>query len=238
MLASESDPIRLIVALDLADPAEVGALVRELDPALCRLKVGKELFTRAGPDVVTMIRDAGFDVFLDLKFHDIPNTVASACRAAADLGVWMVNVHAMGGSRMLAAAREALGDGVDRPLLTAVTVLTSMDRADLDELGWCREPAELAASLARLAGDAGCDGVVCSAREAAALRKERGRDFVLVTPGIRPQAACADDQRRIMTPAAALAAGADHLVVGRPVTRAREPARALRELAEEITAAH
>lgn len=237
MAVSAPDPIRLIIALDLADPAEVRALMHELDPALCRIKVGKELFTRAGPDVVATIRGAGFDVFLDLKFHDIPNTVASACRAAADLGVWMVNVHAMGGSRMLAAAREALGNGGDRPLLTAVTVLTSMDRTDLDELGWRSEPAELAARLAGLAGAAGCDGVVCSAHEAAALRKARGHDFLLVTPGIRPHAAGADDQRRIMTPAAALAAGADHLVVGRPITQAAEPAHALRALAAEIATA-
>lgn len=237
MASSEPGPRQPIIALDFADPAAASALTRQLDPALCRLKVGKELFTRAGPSMVAECKRAGFDVFLDLKFHDIPHTVASACRAAADLGVWMVNVHAMGGSRMLVAARAALGDGVDRPLLTAVTVLTSMERADLDEVGWSDEPAALVMRLARLAGDAGCDGVVCSAREAADLRARQGRDFLLVTPGIRPQAAGPDDQRRTMTPGAALAAGADHLVVGRPVTRARDPGRALRDLVAEIAAA-
>lgn len=226
-------PPALIVALDFADAESALAFTRKLDPALCRLKVGKELFTRAGPSVVERLQDAGFAVFLDLKFHDIPQTVAAACAAANDLGVWMVNVHALGGARMMAAARGGLGDSVARPLLTAVTVLTSHSAADLAALGCQQSPAALASRLAHQARSAGCDGVVCSPREAADLRAEQGRDCLLVTPGIRSVDAPPDDQRRTLTVGQALAAGSDYLVVGRPVTRANDPAAALAALATE-----
>ncbi len=230
----DGDP-RIVVALDFADPAEAMALVARLDPALCRVKVGKELFTRAGPALVADVQRRGFEVFLDLKFHDIPCTVAAACRAAADLGVWMVNVHASGGVRMLAAAREALGAAnPDRPWLVAVTVLTSLERSDLAALGLDEEPLVLATRLADLAARGGCDGVVCSAHEAAALRATHGPTFVLVTPGIRPATAAGDDQRRIMGPSEALAAGSDYLVIGRPITAAPDPAAALRTVSAEI----
>lgn len=225
---------RIVIALDHAEPAAADALVAQLEPALCRLKVGNALFTRTGPERVTQWTQQGFDVFLDLKYHDIPNTVAAACRAAADAGAWMVNVHALGGRRMLAAAREAL-DGAGRsPLLVAVTALTSLEASDLAEVGLADPPAELTARLARLAADSGCDGVVCSAYEATALRAAHGDGFVLVTPGIRAAGGAGDDQRRTLGPAEALAAGADYLVVGRPVTAADDPAAALRSLAREI----
>ncbi|PWG63464.1 orotidine-5'-phosphate decarboxylase [Sediminicurvatus halobius] len=224
---------RFIIALDFPDPDAARRLVARLPAGRCRLKVGKELFVRGGPGLVRELVDGGWDVFLDLKFHDIPNTVAGACRAAADLGVWMVNVHALGGSRMLAAAREAIGEGAERPLLTAVTVLTSHDEATLAELGLAGPPAAAVDRLAGLAMAAGLDGMVCSAQEARRLRAAypRGR---LVTPGIRPAGSSADDQRRVMTPAAALAAGADDLVVGRPVTAAADPAAALAALEAEL----
>jgi len=225
---------RLVVALDCAGFDAADALVQRLDPALCRLKVGKELFTSAGPSCIEAWRRRGFDVFLDLKYHDIPNTVESACRAAGELGVWMITVHALGGRRMLeAAARGVTGDG-SGPLLVAVTVLTSLEDTDLAELGIDRPVAELAPRLASLARDCGCDGVVCSAREAAAMRQACGDDFVLVTPGIRPAGPGDDDQRRTVTPAEAMRAGADYLVVGRPITAAADPAVALRALAAEV----
>lgn len=227
-----ADP-RLLVALDYPDQGSADALVRALDPGLCRLKIGNELFTRAGPACVKAWQARGFEIFLDLKFHDIPNTVAAACRAAAELGVWMVNVHALGGRRMLEAARAALEDGDSRPLLIAVTVLTSMENGDLAEIGIDATAAEMAERLAGLARNAGCDGVVCSAREAERMRIGFGNDFVLVTPGIRPAGSSADDQRRTMTPGEALQAGADYLVVGRPITSASDPAAALRALATE-----
>lgn len=227
---------RIVVAMDFADRASAESLVRRLDPALCRLKVGKELFTRSGPACVEQWQRDGFDVFLDLKYHDIPNTVAAACAAAADLGVWMINVHALGGRRMLEAARAALGDAGDRPLLTAVTVLTSLGDSDLEELGLGPTTAALAQRLADLARVAGCDGIVCSAREAADMRAHFGAAFLLVTPGIRPAGSDADDQRRTMTPREADRAGADYLVVGRPVTAAADPAQALRDLAAELDA--
>lgn len=227
------DP-RLVVALDYADRKSADALVRQLDPALCRLKVGKELFTRTGPACIEQWQKQGFDVFLDLKYHDIPNTVAAACRVAVDLGVWMVNVHALGGRRMLEAARGAIGRGVERPLLIAVTVLTSMEDDDLSELGLDVSTTDLALRLAEVSRDAGCDGVVCAAEEAGAMRSRFGERFVLVTPGIRPAGSDAGDQRRVMTPDEAMRAGSDYLVVGRPVTAAPDPARALRELAAEL----
>jgi orotidine-5'-phosphate decarboxylase len=225
-----SDP-RIIVALDCSTAGEAAGI------ALCRVKVGKELFTAAGPSLVEDLMGMGFEVFLDLKYHDIPNTVAQACRAAARLGVWMVNVHCSGGRGMLRAAREALEEFDPRPLLVGVTVLTSLEKADLAEIGLAGEPEELVLRLAGLARDSGLDGVVCSAREALALRVRFGRDFCLVTPGIRPAWASHDDQARVMTPRAALEAGADYLVIGRPVTRAPDPLQALREIASEIALA-
>ncbi len=228
-----NDP-KIIVALDYSEGDQALALAKRLDPALCRLKVGKELFTAAGPELVESLVDAGFGVFLDLKFHDIPNTVASAVKAAARLGVWMVNVHASGGGKMMAAAREALEGAANRPKLIAVTVLTSMSRGDLAEIGLDVEPRQQVRRLAKLTQDAGLDGVVCSAQEAAMLKGELGRDFLLVTPGIRPADASTDDQSRIMTPAAAIAAGSDYLVIGRPITKAADPLQALRNIHLEL----
>ena len=225
---------KIIVALDFADAASALALVARLDPALCRLKVGKELFTVAGPDLVRALVARGFEVFLDLKFHDIPNTVAAACRAAAGLGVWMVNVHASGGRRMMVAAHEALADLAQRPLLIAVTVLTSMSADDLSEVGVADAPADQVLRLARLTQACGLDGVVCSAQEAAMLSASLGKDFRLVTPGIRPAGADAGDQRRVMTPAEALRAGATDLVIGRPITAAADPLAALKQIQSDI----
>ncbi len=226
------DP-KIIVALDYpqADPAL--ALAERLEPALCHLKVGKELFTAAGPQLVERLQQRGFAVFLDLKFHDIPNTTAQACKAAASLGVWMVNVHALGGRRMMEAAREALANVMHRPRLIAVTVLTSMGQEDLAGIGISASPAEMVARLAQLAQGSGLDGVVCSAQEAPLLRRLCGNDFLLVTPGIRPAAAAANDQTRIMTPRAALQAGSSHLVIGRPITQAPDPLRALQSIIVE-----
>ena len=228
-----NDP-RVIVSLDFAGSAEALDLVDKLDPALCRLKVGKELFTRYGPALVEQILQKGFAVFLDLKFHDIPATVAGACTAAADLGVWMINVHAAGGERMLEAAREAVVQHHRRPLLIAVTVLTSLNDADLRRLGVEKPMAEQVLWLARLAAACRLDGVVCSAQEAARLKHELGRDFILITPGIRPTGSSRDDQQRIMTPAEAIKAGSDYLVIGRPITRAADPLKVLREINDEI----
>ncbi|MHB1401968.1 MAG: orotidine-5'-phosphate decarboxylase [Thiobacillus sp.] len=225
---------KIIVALDFADADSALALVARLDPALCRLKVGKELFTAAGPDLVRTLVAREFEVFLDLKFHDIPNTVAAACRAAAGLGVWMLNVHASGGRRMMAAAQTALADLPKPPLLIAVTVLTSMSAEDLGEVGISAAPADQVLRLARLAHACKLDGVVCSAQEAAMLRAELGAGFRLVTPGIRPAGAEAGDQRRVMTPAEALRAGATDLVIGRPVTAAADPLAALERIQSDI----
>jgi len=228
---------RIIVALDFPAVEPALALTARLDPALCKLKVGKELFTLAGPDLVRQLVARGFDVFLDLKFHDIPHTVAQACKAAASLGVWMLNVHALGGRPMLEAAREALATvGAERPRLIAVTILTSMGQADLAEIGLAGTPEDNVLRLAALAQTAGLDGVVCSSREVAALRQARGPDFTLVTPGIRPAGSAAGDQKRIMTPAAALRSGSDYLVIGRPVTRADDPLAALQAIQAEIAA--
>ena len=220
---------RVIVALDYASAAEALAFADQVNPALCRLKVGKELFTRSGPALVEQLVARGFDVFLDLKFHDIPNTVAQACVAAADLGVWMVNVHASGGRRMMETTREALEALPQRPLLIAVTVLTSMNTADLAELG-LPEPAVQVEKLARLTRDCGLDGVVCSAHEAALLKASCGQDFKLITPGIRPADSAANDQSRIMTPEQAVAAGADYLVIGRPITQSADPVGVLKQI--------
>ena len=228
------NPTKIIVALDYADAASALALVARLDPALCRLKVGKELFTVAGPELVRTLVARGFEVFLDLKFHDIPNTVAAACRAAAGLGVWMVNVHASGGRRMMTAAQEALADLPKPPLLIAVTVLTSMSAEDLRDVGVADAPADQVLRLARLTQACKLDGVVCSAQEAAMLRAELGADFHLVTPGIRPAGTEVGDQRRVMTPAEALRAGATDLVIGRPITAAADPLAALKQIQSDI----
>lgn len=232
---SEAKAPRIIVALDVADREQALAMAGRLDPALCRLKVGKELFTAAGPALLEGLRERGFEIFLDLKFHDIPNTVAGACRAAAELGVWMINVHALGGRRMLEAAREAVDQHKGtRPLIAAVTVLTSMSREDMVEVGLTGEPTYQVVRLAKLAQQSGMDGVVCSAHEAPMLRENHGPEFLLVTPGIRPAGSDAGDQRRVMTPKAALEAGSDYLVVGRPVTRAEDPMAVLQALAAEV----
>lgn len=230
-----SDCSPIIVALDYHDAGLALAMARQLDPARVRVKVGKELFTGAGPAVIEQLQALGFDVFLDLKFHDIPNTVAGAVRAAAELGVWMVNVHASGGSRMMRAAREALAGRAHRPLLTAVTVLTSLSAEDLAELGVSGEPRKQVCRLARLARDSGLDGVVCSAQEATLLREQCGADFCLVTPGIRPAGSAGDDQRRVVTPKQAVALGVDYMVIGRPITKADNPASAVADILQTLT---
>jgi orotidine-5'-phosphate decarboxylase len=236
MAGAEITGARVIVALDYPDAASALQLVAGLSPDLCRLKVGKELFTRAGPPLVEELASRGFDVFLDLKFHDIPNTVASACHAAADLGVWMVNVHALGGERMLLAAREGLERAKHTPLLIAVTILTSMDVHDLAAVGLSGTPEENVLRLATLAHLSGLDGVVCSSRETGILRDRLGPDFRLITPGIRPAGSQADDQRRVMTPADAISAGSSYLVIGRPVTQADDPVSVLRTINSELSA--
>lgn len=225
---------RVIVALDFPGADQALAFAARLDPAQCRLKVGFELFTAAGPAVVEALVARGFDVFLDLKFHDIPNTVASACAAAARLGAWMVNVHALGGTSMMRAAREAVDHAPRRPLLIAVTVLTSHSAAELGEIGLGAEPRSQVLRLARLAQDAGLDGVVCSAQEAGALRTACGPQFCLVTPGIRPAGSAAGDQQRILTPRMAVEQGSHYLVVGRPITQAADPVAALAAISAEI----
>jgi orotidine-5'-phosphate decarboxylase len=226
---------RIIVALDYTNAADALAIVDRLTPELCRLKVGKELFTRSGPELVRELVRRGFEVFLDLKFHDIPNTVAQACRAAAELGVWMVNVHAQGGRKMMTAAHAALNEyGERRPLLIAVTVLTSLGTEDLAEVGLTGTPADNVLRLATLARDCGLDGVVCSPQEAADLKLRLGSGFRLITPGVRPAGAAQDDQRRVMTPAQAIVAGAHYLVVGRPITQAPDPLAVLRAIQTEI----
>ncbi|GAB5412768.1 MAG: orotidine-5'-phosphate decarboxylase [Congregibacter sp.] len=216
-----------MVAIDRPDADSALALARQLDPRSCRLKVGKELFTAAGPALVDALQQLGFQIFLDLKFHDIPNTVASALKSAAEIGVWMVNVHASGGRRMLEAAVNAMASVGAPPLLIGVTVLTSIDEEDYRELGFSRSLEDQVRCLAKLSQDCGLDGVVCSAREAAQLRATCGEDFALVTPGIRPAGSDADDQRRIVTPEQAMRDGASYLVIGRPITGATNPADAL-----------
>jgi orotidine-5'-phosphate decarboxylase len=225
---------RIVVALDFPAEAPALALAGRLDAGRCRLKVGKELFTRLGPGFVERLATLGFQVFLDLKFHDIPSTVAAACAAAADLGVWMTNLHASGGRRMMEAAAERLAQRANPPLLIAVTVLTSLDASDLAEIGCPGEPAQRVLSLARLTRDAGLDGIVCSPQEAAMVRGQLGADFVLVTPGVRPASAAAGDQKRVMTPREAVRAGADYLVVGRPITAAPDPLQALAAIEREL----
>lgn len=224
----------IIVALDFPSQDAALALAQRLDPRLCRVKVGKELFTRCGPAVVEALRSRGFEVFLDLKFHDIPNTTAMAVKAAAELGVWMVNVHCSGGLRMMAACRETLDKAAGpAPLLIGVTVLTSMEQADLADLGLDIAPQEQVLRLAGLAARAGLDGLVCSAQEAQPLKAQYPQ-LQLVTPGIRPAGSAQDDQRRILTPAQAMAAGSDYLVIGRPIAQAADPAQALAAVVAEL----
>ena len=236
---------KIIIALDFKDEVTTLALVAQLDPSLCKLKVGKELFVRCGPVLVKKLIDMGFDVFLDLKFYDIPNTVAAACQAAAELGVWMVNVHASGGREMMVAAREAIDQCQYKPLLIGVTVLTSLSREDISETGLDIEPAEQVLRLAKLTQSAGLDGVVCSPQEVAMLKqqlepneqlepnKKLGGNFKLVTPGVRPAGSATADQKRIMTPSEALTQGSDYLVIGRPVTASPDPVQELNKIINE-----
>jgi orotidine-5'-phosphate decarboxylase len=228
---------RLVVALDVATSKEALDLAVRLTPALCRLKVGLELFTTAGPALIERLIARGYDIFLDLKYHDIPTTVARACAVAARLGVWMINVHVLGGPAMLTAARAAVDDAPRRPLLVGVTVLTSMNETELGAVGLAAAPAEIVGRLAALARNSGLDGVVCSPLEAAALRRRFGPAFVLVTPGIRLPGAAPDDQRRTLAPVEAVAAGADYLVIGRPITRASDPEETLRSIVATLDAA-
>lgn len=228
-LSTQRTPV--IVALDFANEHDTLQFVRQLSPDLCQLKIGKELFTATGRQLVEKLVHQGFKLFLDLKYHDIPNTVAQACKVAADMGVWLVDMHASGGRRMMEAAANAVANQSHRPYLIGVTVLTSMEQADLTELGYTQSPEQLVSQWAALAQQSGLDGVVCSAHEAALLRQQRGDDFLLVTPGIRLDVAGnSDDQRRIMTPQQALSAGASYLVMGRPIVQAANPAAVLREI--------
>ncbi len=228
------DTKRIVVVLDFSDAQQARELVAQLDPTLCRVKVGKELFTRCGPSFVEELISQGFDVFLDLKYHDIPNTVAKAVAAAAQLGVWMVNVHASGGRAMMMAAREAVDASAHKPLLIAVTVLTSMAQADLLEVGVSGTAEEQVLRLAHLSRDCGMDGVVCSAAETSSLAAQLGKDFVLVTPGIRPAGDAANDQKRIVTPVDAIAAGSHYLVIGRPITQAANPREKLNVILRQL----
>ena len=228
-----NDP-KIIVALDYPGAVPALALAHRLSPELCRLKVGKELFTATGPSLLEQLMKSGFEIFLDLKFHDIPNTTAQACKAAASLGVWMINVHALGGRKMLEAAQIAVSGSVRPPKLIAVTLLTSMNQEDINDIGINASPEEMVLRLAKLAQESGLDGVVCSAMETELLRKHCGNKFCLVTPGIRPADASLDDQSRVMTPAAALQAGSSYLVIGRPITRAADPLQALLDINQQI----
>lgn len=228
---------RIIVALDYPNRADAINMVDQLDPKLCRVKVGKELFTRCGPAFVEELVKRNFQVFLDLKFHDIPNTVAGACAAAADMGVWMVNLHASGGRHMMERARERLDNCSNRPHLIAVTILTSLSQSDIEAVGYHGTPADNVRRLARLAHQSGMDGVVCSPLEAGLVRKETNEGFLLVTPGVRPSTATQDDQQRVMTPSDAIRIGSNYLVVGRPITSAAEPLQALQAIQAEVDGA-
>lgn len=226
---------KVVVALDYENRRDALSFVEKVTPEVCRLKVGKEMFTRFGPEFVSYLTHKGFDVFLDLKFHDIPNTVAKAVKAAADLGVWMVNVHASGGLKMMTTTKEILEPfGDDAPLLIAVTVLTSMDETDLRGININTSAHEQVMSLARLTKEAGLDGVVCSAQEAKVLKAELGQEFKLVTPGIRPAGFDANDQKRVVTPRQAVLDGSDYLVIGRPITRAEDPIAVLNQINESL----
>ncbi len=226
---------KLIIALDFKNETLALNFVKKLSPSDCKLKVGFELFVAAGPVFVRHLVDLGFDVFLDLKFHDIPNTVASACRSAAELGVWMMNVHASGSHKMMQAAKESLAESDSNAKLIAVTVLTSMDQSQLAATNVNESPENQVQSLAKLTQESGLDGVVCSAQEAKNLRQALGDDFLLVTPGIRPLGADQGDQHRIMTPSAAKAAGASYIVVGRPITQASKPLEVIEQINIDMT---
>ena len=218
---------KIIVALDYPTMTAAISLAKQLDPNRCKLKVGKELFTRSGPQVVEQLTAMGFDIFLDLKYHDIPSTVAKACRAAADLGVWMMNVHTLGGPAMMTAARDAIANDTQRPLLIGVTLLTSMDEQTFQHIGLTGTISETVLRLANMAEQSGLDGVVCSAQEASPLRAQHGQQFQLVTPGIRPKNSDSGDQHRTMTPIEAINAGSSYLVIGRPITAAENSMEAL-----------
>ena len=228
---------RVIVALDFATAEEALAFAARVTPTQCRLKVGLELYTLAGPALVRALIDRGFDVFLDLKFHDIPNTVERACRQAADLGVWMLTVHCLGGRAMLEAARRGVGDAAERPRVVGVTLLTSLDADAVREIGLSGDVTTRALALADIARHARLDGVVCAPTEAQALRRKFGPDFLLVTPGIRPPGAELGDQQRVLTPAQAIEQGSDLLVIGRPITRAPDPLATLAAIEREIARA-
>ncbi|PID50551.1 MAG: orotidine-5'-phosphate decarboxylase [Proteobacteria bacterium] len=222
---------QLIVALDFPEAETALLFAKQLDPSQCKLKVGFELFVAAGPELVKVLVGLGFDVFLDLKFHDIPNTVAAACKSAARLGVWMLNVHASGGDKMMLAAREALAEFEQAPKLIAVTVLTSMDQVQLSKIGvQAKQAVEQVVHLAKLTQQSGLDGVVCSAQEAVTLKAQLGKDFILVTPGIRPVGSAQDDQARVMTPQQAKEAGIDYIVLGRPITQAQDPLALIQDI--------
>ncbi len=225
---------RIVVALDFSERAALESFVEQVDPTLCRLKVGKELFTTFGPEIVHWLQNKGFEIFLDLKFHDIPNTTAHAVKAAANMGVWMVNVHASGGRKMMETCREILMPFKAPPLLIAVTILTSLSDSELDEIGYADSAESMVKRLATLSKSSGMDGVVCSARESDMLRESQGTEFALVTPGIRPSFASKDDQTRIVTPAQAIIDGSHYLVIGRPITRADNPLEALELIHHEI----
>lgn len=232
-LPANAPSIPIIVALDYPAADIALTTARSLRGSGCAVKIGKELFTAEGPRIVAAMTELGLPVFLDLKFHDIPNTVAGACRAATALGVWMLNVHASGGRDMLQAAREALAASAQRPLLIAVTVLTSLDHGRLREVGVDAEPSAQVARLSTLARECDLDGVVCSPQEIGIVKAAGGR-FLAVTPGVRPPGSVQDDQQRIATPVEAMSAGADFLVIGRPITRASDPAAAVAAIAATL----
>ena len=234
MIQNTHDP-KIVIALDYANSQEALNFVEKLDPTLCRLKVGKELFTAAGPQLVEKLIAQGFGVFLDLKFHDIPTTVAKASEAASRLGVWMLNVHASGGTAMMEAAREGVERSDHQPILIAVTVLTSMNQTIMNQIGVASSVADQVLNLANLTQKSGLDGVVCSAQEAPILRQSLGHEFILVTPGIRPTGAANDDQSRVVTPSQALTLGSSYLVIGRPITQAKNPLEVLIKINEETT---
>ncbi len=233
-MINKVDSKKIVVAIDKPNRSDALSLVKTLDPSLCRIKVGKELFTASGPEFVKELVALGFDVFLDLKFHDIPSTVAKAVAAAAELGVWMVNVHASGGKHMMEAALKALEAYEKPPLLIAVTVLTSMSEEELKQLGVSSSLDEHVLKLATLAKVSGLDGVVCSAREAAFLKSKLGKEFILVTPGVRPAGSEQGDQKRILTPRNAIQNGSDYLVIGRPITQSENPQKSLKMINDEL----
>ncbi len=228
------DP-KIVIALDYAQPQEAINFITQLDPSLCRLKVGKELFTAGGPQLVEALIKQKFDVFLDLKFHDIPTTVSKACEAASRLGVWMLNVHASGGQAMMEAGREGVSRSGHHPILIAVTVLTSMNQTMLNQLGVAGTLEDHVLRLAKLTKTSGLDGVVCSAQEAKLLRDNFGQNFCLVTPGIRPADASLDDQSRVVTPRQALELGSNYLVIGRPITQSKQPLETLQKIHQEVS---